>query len=170
MSESISVCLLGYPCAEIVSPGPDRGEEVLCDASERAVRSHQVCDSCESCDQKYDEHGQDAVSENFLLRRPAESLLVTFSPAFKAMRDNILEYSHRADYRAVNSAERMVIRIKTTTTVTLRARTAGRNWIFASQPNRRVDRPEKSTNSNVHSMNTILAVMMRIFLTYTSSI
>lgn len=106
MSESVSACLLGYPCAEIVSPGPDRGKEVLCDASERTVRSHQVSDGGESCDQKYDEHGQDAVSENFLLRRPAESLLVTFSPAFKAMRDNILEYSHRADYRAVNSAEK----------------------------------------------------------------
>lgn len=106
MGESISVGLLGYPCAEVVSPGPDRGEEVLCDASERAVRSHQVSDSCESCYQKYDEHGQDAVSENFLLRRPAESLLMTFSPAFKTMRDNVLEYSHRADNRAVNTSEK----------------------------------------------------------------
>ena len=106
MSKSISVGLLGYPCAEIVSPSPNQGEEVLCDASERAVRSHQVSDGGESCDQKYDEHGQNTVSENFLLRRPTESLLVAFSPAFKTVRDNVLEYSHWADYRAVNTSEK----------------------------------------------------------------
>ena len=98
MGERIPAALLRNPCAEIVSPYPYRREKVLCDTSERTVRSQKNCQCVDSQDHGDYENSQDTIAEPFLLRRPGIVFLVLLAPALEEAGDDILEDAQRTNH------------------------------------------------------------------------